>query len=238
MPRLLRALALAIAVAALVMLATAGPGARFGIWPWGAGLALLKWATWTGIAAIVAALLLLVIPATRRGGAAQLVVALVFAGVAVTPPLLFMARAKSVPPIHDITTDTAEAPPFVALRGAREAAPNGGAVYPGGEVAAQQRAHYSELAPIVIASPPAEVLARAEALAREMGWEVVASDAASGRLEATATTRWFGFKDDVVVRVRADPKGSRVDVRSASRVGRSDVGANAARIKEFLARLA
>lgn len=237
MPRLLRALVLAIAVAALVMLASAGPGSRLGIWQWGAGLALLKWATWTGIAAIVAALLLLAVPATRRGGAAQLVSALILAIVAVTPPLLLVARAKSVPPIHDITTDTADAPAFVALRGAREAAPNG-AAYAGGEVAAQQRAHYSELVPIVIASPPAEVIARAEALARDMGWEVAARDDASGRLEATATTRWFGFKDDVVVRVRADPKGSRVDVRSASRVGRSDVGANAARIKEFLARLA
>ncbi len=237
MPRLVRALVLAIAVAALVMLASAGPGARFGIWPWGAGLSLLKWATWTGIAAVVASLLLLVVPVTRRGGAAQLVAALAIAIVAVTPPLLFMARGKSVPPIHDITTDTADAPPFVALRAARESSPNG-AAYAGGEVAAQQRAHYAELAPIVIAAPPAEVLSRAEALAREMGWEVAASDAATGRLEATATTRWFGFKDDVVVRVRADPKGSRVDVRSASRVGRSDVGANAARIKEFLARLA
>jgi uncharacterized protein (DUF1499 family) len=67
---------------------------------------------------------------------------------------------------------------------------------------------------------------------------VVASDASSGRIEATARTRWFGFTDDIVVRIRPEGAGSRIDVRSASRVGRSDVGANAARIKEYLDRLA
>jgi len=67
-----------------------------------------------------------------------------------------------------------------------------------------------------------------------MGWEIVASDASAGRIEATATTAWFGFKDDVVVRVRPEAAGSRIDVRSVSRVGRSDVGANAARIRAFL----
>jgi len=66
---------------------------------------------------------------------------------------------------------------------------------------------------------------------------VVASDAAAGRIEATATTRWFGFKDDVIVRIRPEAAGSRVDVRSVSRVGRGDLGANAARVREFLAKL-
>jgi uncharacterized protein (DUF1499 family) len=70
-----------------------------------------------------------------------------------------------------------------------------------------------------------------------MGWELVAADSAAGRIEATATTRWFGFKDDVVVRIRPDAAGSRVDVRSVSRVGRSDVGANAERIRAYLRRV-
>jgi uncharacterized protein (DUF1499 family) len=71
-----------------------------------------------------------------------------------------------------------------------------------------------------------------------MGWELVASDSAAGRIEATATTPWFGFKDDVVVRVRPDGSGSRIDVRSVSRVGKSDVGANAKRIRTYLADIA
>jgi uncharacterized protein (DUF1499 family) len=75
--------------------------------------------------------------------------------------------------------------------------------------------------------------------ARALDWEIVASDAPAGRIEATATTMWFGFKDDIVVRVRPEAGGgSRVDVRSVSRVGQSDVGANAKRIREFIRRLA
>ena len=67
-----------------------------------------------------------------------------------------------------------------------------------------------------------------------MGWEMVSADPASGRIEATDTTFWFSFKDDVVIRIEPDPAGSQVDVRSVSRVGGSDVGANAARIRAFL----
>ena len=70
-----------------------------------------------------------------------------------------------------------------------------------------------------------------------MGWDLVASDPASGRIEATDTTFWFGFKDDIVIRVAAAPGGSRVDIRSLSRVGVSDVGTNAARIRKYLTAL-
>jgi uncharacterized protein (DUF1499 family) len=70
-----------------------------------------------------------------------------------------------------------------------------------------------------------------------MGWEIVAADSAAGRIEATATSAWFGFKDDVVVRITPEGDGSRVDVRSVSRVGKGDVGANAARIRDYLERL-
>jgi uncharacterized protein (DUF1499 family) len=70
--------------------------------------------------------------------------------------------------------------------------------------------------------------------ARSLGWYIVASDAPAGRIEATDTTTWFGFQDDIVIRVRPEPTGSRVDVRSVSRVGSSDVGANAKRVRAFL----
>jgi len=70
------------------------------------------------------------------------------------------------------------------------------------------------------------------------GWDLVSADSSAGRIEATATTAWFGFKDDVVVRIRSEGTGSRVDVRSLSRVGGSDVGTNARRIREFLRRVA
>ena len=66
-----------------------------------------------------------------------------------------------------------------------------------------------------------------------MGWEIVASDAAKGTIEATATTALFGFKDDVVIRLSADGANTKVDMRSASRAGVSDLGANAARIAAY-----
>ena len=85
---------------------------------------------------------------------------------------------------------------------------------------------------------PAETMQKAIDAARSLGWHVAASDAASGRLEATATTTFFGFKDDIVVRIRHEGTGSRVDVRSVSRVGLSDLGANADRIRKYLVKLA
>ena len=103
--------------------------------------------------------------------------------------------------------------------------------------AAQQLKAYPDLHPKLLSVPPNEAVQKALDAARASGWEVVAIDPPSGRIEATDTTRWFGFKDDIVVRVRPDPNGSRIDVRSASRVGRSDVGKNAERVREFLGRL-
>ena len=145
------------------------------------------------------------------------------------------AIARSVPPIHDITTDTDDPPSFVAILPLRADAPNPPEYDPA--VAGQQREGYPDLRSVTLDAPPAEAFAQALAAARAMGWELVADDAAAGRIEATDTTFWYGFKDDVVIRVRPDVAGSRIDVRSKSRVGRSDVGANARRIREYAARL-
>ncbi|MGH8720432.1 MAG: DUF1499 domain-containing protein, partial [Burkholderiales bacterium] len=81
---------------------------------------------------------------------------------------------------------------------------------------------------------PAEAFKRALQAARDLGWEIVAAEGVAGRIEATDSTFWFGFKDDVVIRVEADGAGSRIDVRSVSRVGVGDVGANAKRIRAYL----
>src|SRR5207245_2074399 len=108
------------------------------------------------------------------------------------------------------------------------------AAYGGPAVAAQQHRAYPDLRPVTLPEPPPRAFERALAVARAQGWEIVESSPAEGRIEATDTTRWFGFKDDVVVRVRPEGAGSRVDVRSLSRVGRSDVGKNAARLRAYL----
>jgi len=104
-------------------------------------------------------------------------------------------------------------------------------------VAAQQQQAYPDLKPKVLSLPPAEAVQKSIDAARSLGWQIAGSDTAAGRIEATDTTGWFGFKDDVVIRVRPQAQGSRVDVRSASRVGRSDIGKNAERIREFLDKL-
>jgi uncharacterized protein (DUF1499 family) len=102
-------------------------------------------------------------------------------------------------------------------------------------VAQQQREAYPDVRPLETQLSPAEAFARAEGVARAMDWDIVAAVPEEGRIEATATTFWFGFKDDVVIRIRPSADGSRLDIRSKSRVGRSDVGANAARIRAFVA---
>ena len=70
-----------------------------------------------------------------------------------------------------------------------------------------------------------------------MGWTIVAADDAAGRIEASDRSRWFGFTDDIVVRITPSGSGSRIDLRSSSRLGRSDFGVNAARIETYLAAL-
>jgi hypothetical protein len=230
---------MALAVAALAMLIASGPGTRNGLWPWQTGLALLTWATYTGLAAGVGAIALIVCLAMPRWRHRPWVpfLALGIALVAAVPPLLLLRKAEAVPPIHDITTDIFDPPAFVALLEERKKSPNG-FQYGGLEIARQQQKAYPEVRTLLVKAPPAEVMQRALDAARKSGWEVVSSDTPTGRIEATATTTWFGFKDDVVVRVRPEGSGSRVDVRSVSRVGESDIGANAARVTEFLGRLA
>ena len=234
-----RAIAMALAVAALAMLLASGPGSRLGVWPWMTGLTLLKWAAWTGIAAaVLAALLVLLLAVPRwRARPGVPILALCIAMAAAAPPLILLAKAKGVPPIHDISTDMENPPAFVALLEARGKSPNGSA-YGGPEVAAAQQKAYPDIKPLVMRAPPREAMQRALDAARSLGWEVAASDAATGRIEATAVTRWFGFQDDIVVRVRPEGEGSRIDVRSVSRVGKGDIGANAGRVREFLRKLA
>jgi uncharacterized protein (DUF1499 family) len=164
------------------------------------------------------------------------VTALVLAAAAAAPPMMMLSKAKAVPLIHDISTDLSDPPPFVALLEARKASPNG-AAHGGAQVAEEQRKGYPDIKTLVVKTPPAETAQKAIDAARSMGWYVAATDAAGGRLEATDTTFFFGFKDDIVVRIRPEGTGSRVDVRSVSRVGLSDLGANAARIRKFLGKL-
>jgi uncharacterized protein (DUF1499 family) len=130
-------------------------------------------------------------------------------------------------PFNDVTTDLADPPMY-------STGPAAGEVYP--EVFVEwQRDAYPGLRSLRSAEPPEAVFARAlEVARRSPSWQVVREDPSSGLIEAVATTRIFRFQDDIVIRVRADAAGSVLDLRSRSRLGRGDLGANAARIETFL----
>ncbi|HEX6266999.1 MAG TPA: DUF1499 domain-containing protein, partial [Burkholderiales bacterium] len=162
-----------------------------------------------------AALLSLIAFVVPRARSMALLGALALGVAAAAIPLELQRRARAVPPINDISTagDTAPA------------------------TAEQQRRAYPDIQPLVIQMPAQEAFAKARAAAQQMGWEIVSADPAAGRIEAVASTFWFGFRDDVTVRVTPQGAASRIDVRSKSRVGRGDAGTNARRIRAYLKRL-
>lgn len=232
------AAALVVAIAASVMVACAGPVYRAQWVSLGGAFELIRWGAWLGLAAVVIA----IVGAGRslqrhsRRSATLAIVAAVLGALAFGVPLAMLQAAKRAPEIHDITTDTASPPVFVAVVPLRSGAPNG-VDYGGESVAKAQRAAYPDVQPLTLALPPERAFQRALDTARELGWHIDAAVPAEGRIEATDTTTWFGFKDDIVVRVRAVDGGSRIDVRSASRLGSSDLGKNARRVRAYLRKL-
>jgi len=221
-----RRVALALAVLAAALLVLSGLGVRAGLWPFRFGFGMFAGALFAGLAAAGTAAVALLVPRLRGGPVAVPVVALLLGLGCAAVPLDYVRRVKTLPYINDITTDT-ETPPQFQQPKAYEA-----------HFAELQRIGYPGLRPLELALPPAQAFARAREAARGMGLEVTGLDEKAGRIEAVATTRWFGFQDDVVIRIAASGAGSRIDMRSRSRVGRSDAGANAQRIQDFLARMA
>lgn len=224
---------LVLLIAGAVAVAGAPAGYRSGLLPAPAALGLLAVGLLLSLWVLGAGLWGLL-----RGGAAQLgpreLAGLALAGVMCAIPLFSIAASIGAPPIHDITTDTDDPPGFDVIVGVRGDSSNP-LEYRGPELAATQRAAYPDIQPLVVGMPAEEVLESARAVAEAVGWRVVSVNAEAGLLEATDTTFWFGFKDDVAVRLRpAEAGGTRVDVRSISRVGLGDLGANAARVRRFL----
>jgi uncharacterized protein (DUF1499 family) len=155
------------------------------------------------------------------------------AALLVAIPASQIVRARGKPPIHDISTDPADPPIFSAVLPLRASAPN--KVTPFDETTTQlQKRAYPDLGPLELSIAADAAYVKALDAAKQSGWEIVSARPSEGIVEATDTTAWFGFKDDVVVRVRSAGAGSRVDVRSTSRVGRGDAGKNAERIRKFL----
>ena len=233
---LIARLAFVAGLAAALLIGLGGPLYRFA----GVGLetiffTMFPFGVYAAIGAVALALIWLVLAFMRRSGEglALVIVGLVLAGAAYVP-LDMRAKGTSLPRIHDITTDTTNPPAFVAVAPLRADAKNGVAY---DTDSGQQKIGYPDIEPMIMPDvTPADAFKRADAAAKAMGWEMVASVPEEGRIEATDTTLWFGFKDDIVIRIVAEGAGSRLDIRSMSRVGISDMGKNAERIRAFFAK--
>lgn len=233
-PRLVALAALFTTLAAIAM-AASGTGYRFGMWSLPTGHCLLTCGAGVGALGGAIALVALLDPALRRHprvvpiAAASLVAAIITSGTFGT----WYVTAHAMPALRDISTDTSEPPQFEVLHPTRHPGEAGSGGNDAGWTA-RQRAAYPDIAPLLLPVNPADAFQRALLVARALGWQVAIADAATGRIEATATTPWYGFQSDVVVRLRAEGTGTRVDVRSDSRIDQSDAGTNAALVRRFI----
>ena len=259
----LASLALALSLLLPVWFIVAALGVKFGLWPWrvGLGVLIVQWGPRLLIAAAVVAvvaLIAVVIRKPRRGWRTALI-ALLIPAVGFGHMGWVRSQSADVPPIHDIATDIVDPPVpserLLALRAADDANPvldmtsplTAADAYQGprfarfGDQSLGQVGHeaYPAVRTLNVGPSPAASFAAAGKAVRDMGWTVVSENERGGVIEATAETFWFGFKDDVIIRVRpaAGGGGSLIDVRSISRVGLSDLGANAKRIEAWLARV-
>ena len=223
------ALALVSGLAAI----SSGVGTRFEIWNFRMGLMTLKWSAYGGLVAAAVSFAGFVLAFRGGSGIVPALIGITIGVVLVVVPAYWLEKARRVPPIHDITTDIADPPGFASILPLRKNASNPPA-YGGPAIAAQQNRAYPDITPLELVVPPEAAFEMALAASRRMGWKIIDADRADGRIEAFDATFWFGFKDDIVIRVKKSGQGSRVDIRSVSRVGISDVGTNANRIRMFL----
>ena len=227
---------LPLAIAGAVAVLGAPLGYRVGVVPLALALLVPVAGVLLSIVVLVVAVTTLVRGRGAPGSRRPVMGAAAIAAVAGLGPLFIVLSAVGRPAIHDIATDLDDPPRFAAVVPLRADAPNS-LEHGGRTVADAQRQAYPDLETLVLSQASDRVLDWAHEVAQELGWEIVGVDREAGRVEATDTTLWFGFKDDVVVRVRPGQTGVRVDVRSVSRVGGGDLGANATRVRAFLERL-
>lgn len=233
-------LLLVIAFTALIAVTVMIFGARLGLWDPIVGFGYIRnYLNPIGFCVLGLSTLGLIsqlLTRNRAGAVKSSIAALI--GLGLIAPMIHgkVQPAQRAPAIHDITTNTVNPPEFVILDDTRQGAKNS-LVYAGGKVAAIQKKAYPYIKPIQTSLSAADAYRKALGIAKDKGWKIVAQEQEALRFEATAQTAFFGFMDDVVVVVTTiSSEESRVDIRSVSRIGRSDRGVNAARIVEFTER--
>jgi uncharacterized protein (DUF1499 family) len=223
-------------------------GAGWGLWNWQSGLKFLSWSFFVAIGSILFGLLFSW--RARRAGAPGNRI-LRWGGIFIASGYAFWIGTYIVAalgnPLHDVSTDLADPPRFSSIEmrkdnfdqipGADDTAMRG--MNPEQRWAVIHQKKYGDIRSVRVSLPVNEVITKAERLAKARGWTIALSLPAEGRFEATAESAMFKFKDDVVLRVRSadNSGGSIVDMRSISRVGQSDLGVNAKRVRSFLADL-
>ena len=227
---------LACGVLAILVPVLGAVGTRVGLWPFNIGLLMMP----AGLFAALIGLILGVVALLRlRKLGLRLVLSAHGAGLSLLMSLFLGSSVLTVfnsPPIHNISTDMDDPPAFTMAPTLRPESSNPLA-YDADVIGPLQREAYPEVKPLVMDLARAELYGRVKRVLTDMGMEVTRDDPVAGELEAVATTFWFGFKDDLVVRLREVEGGTRMDLRSVSRVGLVDLGANADRILEVTKRV-
>ncbi|MGI8705030.1 MAG: DUF1499 domain-containing protein [Sphingomicrobium sp.] len=251
---------LVLSLATPLFFIAAALGVKIGLWGWhfGLGTLIVEWGPrLLGAALVLAvtALIALLLRRPRRGLPLALI-ALLIPATGLGYLYQVRERSKTLPPIHDVSTNVEDPPvhsPSVAqARAATGANPvhpltarlSSIEAYQTPRFAEQEhrtvgelgRRAYPRLRPLIVAAGRERLFAVLVQEANERGWTILTNDPAAGQLEAVAETFWFGFRDDVVIRVRPAPGSRRlvIDARSTSRVGLGDLGANATRLTDYL----
>lgn len=216
-----------------------GYGYQSEIWSLGTAFSILRNAAYATFGLILVNLLAIYLtwPGKGKKGMAFGITGLILSLSVIVTAVYWQSEAQKYPPIHDITTDIENPPAFEEIIPLRSDAPNPHE-YLGGETSDMQREFYTDLQPVVLNDSPETVFETAVSLTESRGWTLVSANRENLKIEATEELPWFGFKDDVVIRIQPqDGNRTLVDMRSKSRIGRSDLGLNAYRIQQFLADL-
>jgi uncharacterized protein (DUF1499 family) len=212
-----------------------GYGYQWGWWHFSFGFTIIPWGTGAAVlGGILAGIgLIKLSPKTKNFIIAGSVSVFLLVAALFNLGYWYSEVQKGYPPIHDITTDLENPPAFDAIAPLRADAPNP-VEYAGTETAEAQRNFYEDIETYNTSLSYEEAYAKALETAREMPWKLVGENMEEGRIEAYHKLAWFGFIDDVVIRVDTTDSGSKIDIRSKSRIGRGDLGVNAKRIKAYL----
>ena len=225
---------------ALLMLAAGPLGWRAGWWHYRIGLqTLMPAAGYTGIAGIALSALALVLGgrAIKARGVALALLGLLAGGTATYYPWQWNQLRGAYATVNDVTTDIDNPPSLAWAEDMRKAEDGNPVAYGGARLSDVQKTTYPDIAPAFFDLTPAQAFERALAIVRRAGWTIVREDRTAGVINADAHSRWFGFTDDIAIRITPAEDGSRVDIRSSARHGRGDFGVNAARVRDFLAAL-